>query len=154
MCGAARASCCSGIGVGGEAQVLQEPCPPRGWVDIKLWPLPGPVTTSSHQRDWNARGNPTAQRSACHGPALGPHRGQEKQPQDQNILPAMEETLPQSRSPSHAAPRRVPRPDGSRPLAKTPCLFKHDLCLILGVLIMTGDLQPCPHPTSPARLVP
>lgn len=140
MCGAVRASCSGGTGAGRHRSCRSPD--PSGLGGHKLWPLPGPVTTSSHQRPWNVTGNPTAQRSACHRPALGASLGSGKAAAaDQSVLPALEEAHPRAGAPHTLLPGGFLSPDGSRPPAKPPCLLSHVLCPILGVLIVTGDLS-------------
>ena len=147
--------------------------PPRGallplgvGVDMTLWPLLGPVTTSLHQRHWNVTGNPAAQSSAHHKPGLGAKKlRQENQPHwIKAFFPLWRKPTsphPQSRSSSHTAPRRVPQLQMGRRLVGQVTLSP-SLCSLSNpaVLILTGGLQlrlpssrPPSHPAGLARTV-
>lgn len=106
--------------------------------------------TLEHHRKANS-----SQSSAQHKPGLGAPRGLRKSGSaDQSVLPALEETAVAGAHHTllsggfHASRREA----GG--LAKQPCLLGYVLCLIPEVLIMTGDLRLCPHPTGLARPVP
>lgn len=154
MCCAARASCSSGMG-GGKGTGPPGAPSPSGLGGHKTaappWPchdILAPEALECHRKPDSSEAYMS---QACTGASHGPGKAAAA---DQSVLPALEETHPQSRSSSHAAPGRIPPSRWEQAAGQATLSPQSHSLSDPGVLIMTGDLQPHPHTPGPARPVP